>query len=86
MQFEVAQHRMEHEFGAKVSLENLPYSLARATDAESAEEISRARGAEVMTRPDGELLALFTDKWSLRALEQNKPHLTLTPLVAAELS
>jgi peptide chain release factor 3 len=39
-----------------------------------------------MTRPDGELLALFTDKWSLRALEQNKPHLTLTPLVAAELS
>ncbi len=86
MQFEVASHRMEHEFGAKVSLEPLPYHLARVTDAASAPELGRARGAEVMQRPDGELLALFTDKWSLGVLAQNKPHLTLVPLVAAELS
>jgi peptide chain release factor 3 len=85
MQFEVASHRMEHEFGAKISLEPLPYHLARMTDEASAPELGQARGAEVMRRPNGELLALFTDKWSLGVLAQNKPHLTLVPLVAAEL-
>jgi peptide chain release factor 3 len=85
MQFEVAAHRMEHEFGARISLEPLPYNLARITDAESAAELSSARNAEVLQRPDGQLLALFTDKWSLRVLEQNKPHLTLVPMVAADL-
>jgi peptide chain release factor 3 len=86
MQFEVASHRMEHEFGAKITLEPLPYHLARVTDEASAPELGQARGAEVMQRPNGELLALFTDKWSLGVLAQNKPHLTLVPLVAAELS
>jgi peptide chain release factor 3 len=86
MQFEVASHRMEHEFGAKITLEPLPYHLARVTDEASATELGQARGAEVMQRPNGELLALFTDKWSLGVLAQNKPHLTLVPLVAAELS
>ena len=85
MQFEVASHRMEHEFGAKITLEPLPYHLARVTDEASATELGQARGAEVMQRPNGELLALFTDKWSLGVLAQNKPHLTLVPLVAAEL-
>ena len=32
MQFEVASHRMEHEFGARISLDSLPYSLAMRTD------------------------------------------------------
>jgi peptide chain release factor 3 len=85
MQFEVAAHRMEHEFGAPISLDPLPYRLARVTDAASAGELASASGAEVVRRPDGELLALFTDKWSLRVLAQNKPHLTLVPMVAAEL-
>jgi peptide chain release factor 3 len=85
MQFEVAAHRMEHEFGARITLEPLPYHLARITDAASAPELGQARGAEVMQRPNGELLALFTDKWSLGVLAQNKPHLTLVPLVAAQL-
>jgi peptide chain release factor 3 len=76
---------MEHEFGARISLEPLPYHLARITDEASAGELSSARGAEVMRRANGELLALFTDKWSLGVLVQNKPHLTLIPMVAAEL-
>ena len=47
--------------------------------------LATASTVEVLQRADGELLALFTDKWSLRVLERNKPHLTLTPMVAAEL-
>jgi peptide chain release factor 3 len=86
MQFEVASHRMEHEFGAPVELDRLPYSLALRTDAASAPGVSAARGAEVLQRGNGELLAVFTDKWGLRVLQQNKPELTLEPLVAAQLA
>ncbi len=83
MQFEVATHRLEHEFGAKVQLEHLEYSLARRTDASSAPALSRARGAEVLTRDrDGALLALFTDKWRLASVVRDQPELTLEPLVA----
>jgi peptide chain release factor 3 len=85
MQFEVATHRMEHEFGAPVELDRLPYSLALRTNEESVPGISAARGAEVLQRSDGELLAVFTDKWGLRVLQQNKPELMLEPLVAAQL-
>ncbi|HEY4631110.1 MAG TPA: peptide chain release factor 3 [Blastococcus sp.] len=85
MQFEVASHRMEHEFGARVRLEPLPYSLAMRTDAESAPGIAASSGTEVVQRTNGELLALFTTKWVMRVLRENKPHLTLEPLVAAQL-
>jgi peptide chain release factor 3 len=86
MQFEVATHRMEHEFGAPVSLDRLPYSLALRTDEASAPGIlAAARNAEILRRADGELLAVFPDKWGLRVLQQNKPELTLEPLVAAQL-
>jgi peptide chain release factor 3 len=85
MQFEVATHRMEHEFGAPISLEPLSYRLAVRTDETSVPEVSTATGAEVLRREDGELLALFTDKWTLRVVQQNKPHLVLEPLVAAQL-
>jgi peptide chain release factor 3 len=86
MQFEVATHRMEHEFGAPVDLDRLPYSLALRTDEASAPGIlAAARNAEILRRGDGELLAVFPDKWGLRVLQQNKPELTLEPLVAAQL-
>ena len=85
MQFEVASHRMEHEFGARVHLEPLPYSLAMRTDAESAPGIAASTGTEIVQRTNGELLALFTTKWVMRVLRENKPHLTLEPLVAAQL-
>jgi peptide chain release factor 3 len=85
MQFEVATHRMEHEFGAPIDLDRLPYSLALRTDAASVPGISAARGAEVLQRTNGELLAVFTDEWGLRVLQQNKPELLLEPLVAAQL-
>jgi peptide chain release factor 3 len=85
MQFEVAVHRMEQEFGAPIDLERLPYSLALRTDEASVPGVSAARGAEVLQRTNGELLAVFTDKWGLRVLQQNKPELTLEPLVAAQL-
>ncbi|WP_346618638.1 peptide chain release factor 3 [Blastococcus montanus] len=86
MQFEVATHRMEHEFNAPVALDRLPYSIAMRTDEASLPLIAASGGVEVVQRTSGELLALFTDKWALRMLQQRHPTLTLEPLVAAQLA
>lgn len=77
MQFEVATHRLENEFGAPVALSPAPFSVARRTDAESAAEIKRLPGAKVMERSDGALLALFENEYYLQRIESEKDHLTL---------
>ncbi|MBF6124457.1 peptide chain release factor 3 [Nocardia brasiliensis] len=82
MQFEVVTARMTTEFSVETRMENLPYTLARRTDAASADELGRQRGVEVFTRSDGALLALFSDKWRLQYIEKEFPKLTLEPLVA----
>nr|WP_245671577.1 peptide chain release factor 3 [Nocardia amamiensis] len=82
MQFEVVTARMLTEFNVETTMDHLGYTLARRTDAASAEELGRQRGVEVFTRSDGALLALFSDKWRLQYIEKEHPALTLEPLVA----
>jgi peptide chain release factor 3 len=83
LQFEVVLHRLEYEFSAPSELSHLGYSLARRTDAESAPELAGQRNAEALTRRlDGALLALFTDKWHLRAFQRDHPGVRLEPLLA----
>ncbi|RAV33677.1 peptide chain release factor 3 [Corynebacterium heidelbergense] len=82
MQFEVMQARMQVEYNVETVTEQIPYSVARRTDKESAAELGRQRGVEIFTRTDGELIALFGDKWKLAFVEKEHPNLTLEPLVA----
>ena len=82
MQFEVMQARMEFEYNVETVTEPIPYSVARRTDAESAPELGRQRGVEIFTRQDGELIALFGDKWKLAFIEKEHPELTMETLVA----
>ncbi|MEE6296784.1 peptide chain release factor 3 [Georgenia wangjunii] len=83
MQFEVAESRMATEFNAPVHLETLPYSLAMRTTREWSAVLAGEIGVEVLERPDGELLALFPDKWRLQSVLRRHPDADLTPLVAA---
>ncbi len=82
MQFEVATSRMEVELHAAVALDRLPYTLARRTTPEWAELLDSWPGVEVLTRSDGELLALFADVWRLRSVQREHPHVVAEPLVA----
>ncbi len=82
MQFEVVAARMKSEFNVEARMEPLAYTLARRTDAESADELGRQRGVEVFTRSDGALLALVSDKWRLQYIQKELPELTLEALVA----
>lgn len=83
MQFEVASHRMGGELSAPIQLEHLSYTVARRTRPEDAQFLQAQRGVEVLTRTDGALLALFSDKWWMETLLRNNPDLMLEPLIAA---
>ena len=83
MQFEVASHRMASEFGAAITLESLPYTVARICDADGAEVLQRLASVEVLTRSDGVLLAVFSTKWRLENVARENPDVTLRSLVAA---
>jgi peptide chain release factor 3 len=83
MQFEVASHRLSAEFGVPTTLEHLPYTLARRTDAEGEQALQRAYGVEVLTRVrDGARLALFPDRWRLGTITGEQPGIRLEPLLA----
>ena len=82
MQFEVMQARMANEYNVETETSPVPYSVARRTDHESAPELNLQRGVEVFTRDDGELIALFGDKWKLQFIEREHPEFTLEPMVA----
>ena len=84
MQFDVAVHRLENEFGAPVALTNAPYSVARRTDEASANELKRLPGATVLARSDGALLALFENEFYLQRLQNEKEHLTLERVLAEQ--
>ena len=82
MQFEVMQARMDVEYNVETVADPVPYSVARRTDAESAPVLAKQRGVEIFTHSDGELIALFGDKWKLAFVEKEHPELTMETLVA----
>ena len=86
MQFEVATHRLEHEFGAAVELTTTGYQVARVTDEQSAPALRGMSGVRVLERADGALLALFESPYWLARLEADQPELRLDRLVAEGLA
>jgi peptide chain release factor 3 len=82
MQFDVALWRLEHEFGAPAELTATSYTLARRTDAASADRLRGMRGVRTLARADGTLMALFESRYWVERLEGEHPDLVLEPLVA----
>ena len=83
MQFDVAAHRLRHEFSAPARLEPLPYSVARRTDAATAVLLGRRSGTEALSRPDGELVAVFADSWRMNSIQREFPDACLLPIITA---
>ncbi len=82
LQFEVATHRLENEFGAPVELTATPYTIARRTDPESREALHQMQGVSVLAREDGTLLALFESRFWMDRVVGDHPELTLERMVA----
>ncbi len=82
MQFEVAKHRLENEFGAPVELSPTKFSVARETDEASEKELRSMSGVDVLFRADGTRLALFESSYWLERVETENPDLVLNRLIA----
>ena len=82
MQLEVANWRLENEFGAQAEMSPTPYSIARRTDEASAPALRAMPGVRVLARADGTLYALFESPYWLARVESEHPELTLERLVA----
>ena len=82
MQFEVAAHRLEHEFGAPTELSSTTWRIARKTDEASTVALRGMHGVAVYARADGTRYALFESPYWLARVESDHPELVLDRLVA----
>jgi peptide chain release factor 3 len=82
MQFEVALHRLEHEFGAPTELQPTSWRVARLTDEASTPTLRGLQGVAVYLRADGLRYALFESPYWLARVEGDHPDLVLERLVA----
>jgi peptide chain release factor 3 len=77
LQFEVLQYRVEHEYGARILLDRLPFSHARWVVGTSFDPKSfdwEGNRQTVQDR-DGLPLVLFRDDWALQHAEEKHPEL-----------
>jgi peptide chain release factor 3 len=77
LQFEVLQYRLEHEYGAKIALDRLPFSHARWVVGANFDPKSfdwEGNRQTVQDR-DGLPLVLFRDDWALQHAEGKHPEL-----------
>ena len=87
MQFEVAVHRLENEFGAPVELTPTSYKVARRhRRGVGAGAAGACRACGCSQRADGALLALFESPYWLARVEADQPELRLDRLVAEGLA
>jgi peptide chain release factor 3 len=77
MQFDVALHRLRHEFGADVGLEAAPWRVARRTDEAGEQAVGAARYGALLIRADGTRLALFENEFQVDRFERDRPDVTL---------
>ncbi len=82
MQFDVAVHRLENEFGAPVELSPTSYKVCRRTDEASAAILRPMQGVDVLQRSDGTRLALFESPYWLDRLALDHPELLLEQILA----
>ncbi|THV30232.1 peptide chain release factor 3 [Glycomyces paridis] len=83
LQFEVTVARLAAEFDVPATIDNLPYQLARLTDADGAARLRTAPGVEVFSRPrDGAFLVALPNKYRIQTIVNDHPGLVLEPLLA----
>ena len=82
LQFDVAAYRLEHEFGASVIVDPLPHTFIRGTDAASAKLLATEPTVEILERSNGELVALFENRYRLERLERTGSGVVLEALGA----
>jgi peptide chain release factor 3 len=76
LQFEVLQYRVQHEYGASIVLDKLPFQIARwAVGPLDPKTFDWEGNRQTVTDRDGQPLVLFRDDWALQHAEEKHPEL-----------
>ncbi len=77
LQFEVLQYRVQHEYGAQIIMDRLPFSHARWVVGEKFDPKSFdwEGNRQTVEDRDGLYLVLFRDEWALQHAEEKHPEL-----------
>jgi len=77
LQFEVLQYRVQHEYGANILLDRLPFSHARWVVGKNfdAKSFDWEGNRQTVQDRDGLPLVLFRDDWALQHAEEKHPEL-----------
>ncbi len=89
LQFEVLQYRLEHEYGAKSVLENLPWKFLQWVESDLDDELLKRilpYDAALAQDEYGRRVILFKSEWSIGRFQQEHPEYTLTrsPVISGE--
>ena len=75
LQFDVLAYRLEHEYGAKVAMDRLPFAFARwVQGANDTKELDAKRVPLGVTDIDGKPVGLFRDQWELLRIARDNEH------------
>ncbi len=80
LQFEVAYHRMTHEFGCDIRLEPAPWQLARRIERAAADRVRGQRGTLLVEDSRGQVLVLFASDYALQWATEDLPDVVFQPL------
>jgi peptide chain release factor 3 len=77
LQFEVLQYRIEHEYGANIVIDRLPFTHARWVVGKGfdSKQFDWEGNRQTVQDRDGQSLVLFRDAWALQHAEEKHPDL-----------
>lgn len=75
LQFEVLEYRLKNEYGVSILLDRLPFTMARWLDGKDVgtKPIKGIESDQILRDAKDRPLALFTNEWSLRWVEERNP-------------
>jgi peptide chain release factor 3 len=84
LQLEVLQYRLQHEYGAEIAIERLPYSVARWISGQGFDPASFEQEVDALCVVDRDQnpLALFKSDWNLAYAQGRHPEWTFSPTAA----
>ena len=88
LQLEVLQYRIEHEYGAQIILDRLPYTVARWVNGAGfeAQSFEHETDAMVVLDKDDNEIALFKNEWNLNYAAGRHPEWTWSPTAPVKMA
>ena len=86
LQFEVLEHRLKHEYGVDLRLQQLSYKYARwpVSEVEDPKKLNLTSSTMIAEDDEGRLVLFFENDWSIRWAQERNKGLTLADIAVVE--